>query len=100
VHVWSDIIPSCSLTVFLIVEIIVVSMMLYDMIAMCGYKLYISRGADIAQQVAVVIFGFWNCCCVVVIVVNGRQQHADSVSVLQQSNRFEDQIGLLLVIFY
>ena len=35
----------------------------------------------------------------VAIVVNGRQQHADSVSVLQQSNRFEDQIGLLLVIF-
>lgn len=34
----------------------------------------------------------------VAIVVNGRQQHADSVSVLQQSNRFEDQIGLLLVI--
>ena len=33
------------------------------------------------------------------IVVNGRQQHADSVSVLQQSNKLEDQIGLLLVIF-
>lgn len=36
----------------------------------------------------------------VAIVVKGRQQHADSVSVLQQSNKLEDQIGLLLVIFY
>ena len=53
---------SCSLTVFLRVEIIVVSMILYDMNAICGYRLYINSGADIAQLVDVVIFWFWNCC--------------------------------------
>ena len=51
------------------------------------------------QQVDAVRDGFLCSSWVVAIVVNGRQQHADSVSVLQQSNRFEDHIGLLLVIF-
>jgi len=33
-----------------------------------------------------------------VSVANGRQQHADSVSVLQQSNRLVDQMVLLVIL--
>ena len=43
--------------------------------------------------------GFLCSSCAVEIVVKGRQQHADSVSMLQQSNRLVDQM-VLLVIFY